>query len=64
MLSQIDVANKVFDLNVVNVYWCVVFHHHLCLRLVHLQTDFHFLQLIPVACGVLAHISLSSAKRR
>ena len=29
-LSQVDVL----DLGVVHTYWCVVFHHHLCLRLV------------------------------
>ena len=37
-LSQVDVAFNVLDLSVVYIYWCVGFHHHLCLRLVHLQT--------------------------
>ena len=37
-LSQVDVAFKVLDLSVADIYWCVVFDHHLCLRLVHLQT--------------------------
>ena len=37
-LSQLDVAFNVLDLSVVDMYWCVIFHHHLCLRLVHLQT--------------------------
>ena len=36
--SQVDVAFNVLDPGVVDIYWCVVFHHHLCLRLVHLQT--------------------------
>ena len=30
-LSRVDVAFNVFDLSVVDIYWCVVFHHHLCL---------------------------------
>ena len=30
-LSQVDVAFNVLDLSVVDIYWCVVFHHHLCL---------------------------------
>ena len=38
-LSQVDVAFNVLDLSVVDVYWCVVFHHHLSLQLVQaLQT--------------------------
>ena len=37
-LSHIDVAFNVFDLSVADIYWSIVFHHHLCLRLVHLQT--------------------------
>ena len=37
-LYQVDVVFNVLDLSVVDLYWCVVFHHHLCLRLVHLQT--------------------------
>ena len=33
-LSQEDVAFNVLGLCVVDkLYWCVVFHHHLCLRL-------------------------------
>ena len=28
-LSQVDVAFNVLDLNVVDIYWCVGFHHHL-----------------------------------
>ena len=31
-LSQVDVAFNVLDLDVVDIiYWCVMFHHHLCL---------------------------------
>ena len=37
-LPEVDVAINVLDLSVVDIYWCVVFHHHLRLRLVHLQT--------------------------
>ena len=37
-LSQVDVAFNVLDLSVVDIFWCVCFHHHLCLRLLHLQT--------------------------
>ena len=37
-LSHVYVALNVLDLSVVDIYWCVGFHHHLCLRLVHLQT--------------------------
>ena len=37
-LSQVDVASNALDLSVVDIYWCVVFHHHLCLRFVHRQT--------------------------
>ena len=51
-LSQVDVAFNVLDLNVVDVYWCVGFHHHLFLRLVH---HCYFHQLISVAFAV-AHI--------
>jgi len=35
-LSQVDVAFNVLDLGVVDIYWCVVYHHHLWL--VHLHT--------------------------
>ena len=34
-LTQVDVAFNVPDLGVVDIYWCVVFHYHICLRLVH-----------------------------
>ena len=37
-LSQVGVAFNVLDLSVFDMYWYVGFHHHLCLRLVHLQT--------------------------
>ena len=37
-LSQVDVVFNVLDLSVVDICWCVVFHHHLYLLLVHLQT--------------------------
>ena len=37
-LSLVDVTFNVLDLNDVDIYWCVIFHHHLCLRLVHFQT--------------------------
>ena len=37
-LSQVSVAFNVNDLSVVDLYWCVVFHNLLCLRLVHIQT--------------------------
>ena len=30
-LSQVDVVFNVVNLSVVDIYWCVVFHHHLCL---------------------------------
>ena len=36
-LSQRDIAFNVRDLSVVDIYWCVGLHHHLCLRSVHLQ---------------------------
>ena len=37
-LSQVDVVFNILDLGGVDIYWCVVFRHHLCLRLVcHLQ---------------------------
>jgi len=36
-LSQVGVAFSVLDLSVVEIYRCVGFHHHLRLRLVHLQ---------------------------
>ena len=37
-LSQVDVAFNFLHLGVVDIYWCVVFHQQLCLRLNHLQT--------------------------
>ena len=37
-LSHVDVAFNVLVLNVIDIYWCVGFHHHLCLRIGHLQT--------------------------
>ena len=37
-LSQVDGGFDVLDLSVVDILVCVSFHHHLCLRLVHLQT--------------------------
>ena len=66
-LSQIDVAFNVLDLSVVEIYWCVVFHHHLCLQLVHLQTLIFTLSanscsICRSSCGVLVHMSMSSAK--
>ena len=30
-LSLVGVAFNVLDLSVVDIYWCGVFHHHLCL---------------------------------
>ena len=33
-LSQVDVAFNVLNLSVVDIYWCISFHYHLCLRLV------------------------------
>ena len=52
-MSQVDVAFNGLDLNVVDKYWCVVFYHHLCLRIIHLQTlDSHFLQRNHVAIVV------------
>ena len=51
-LSQLDVAFNVLDLSVVDIYWCVVFHHHLCSSS---DPDCHFHQLIPVAF-VVAHV--------
>ena len=37
-LSHVDIPFNVFDLSVVDIYWCVGIHHHLCLRIVHLHT--------------------------
>ena len=37
-LSHVDVAFNVLYLSFVDIYWCVIFLHHLCLRLVNLQT--------------------------
>ena len=48
-LFQVDVAFN--DLSVGDIYWCVIFHHYLRFRLVHL----HFYQVIPVAF-VVAHL--------
>ena len=36
-LSQVDIAFNVLDLSFNDIYWYVGFHHHLCLRLVHIQ---------------------------
>ena len=36
-LSQVGGAFNVLDLGIVDIYLCVSFHHHFCLRLVHLQ---------------------------
>ena len=49
-LSHVDVAFNVLHLNEVDIYWCVVSQHHLCLPLDHLQSliYFHFHQLVPV----------------
>ena len=52
-LSQVDIAVNVLDLSVVDIYWCVVLHHHLCLR--SSDPDFYFHQLILVAF-VVAHV--------
>ena len=44
------------DLRVVDIYWCVVFHHHVDLAAcLSSDPDFHFHQLIPVAF-VVAHV--------
>ena len=32
-LSQVDVAFSVLDMGVVDIYWCVISHHHLCFDL-------------------------------
>ena len=32
-LTQVDVAFNVPDLSVVDIYWCGVFHRHLCFDL-------------------------------
>ena len=37
-LSQVYEVFNVLDLSVVDIYWCVVSHHQLCRRLVHLHT--------------------------
>ena len=50
-LFQVYMAFNVPHLNVGDIYWCVIFHHYLRFRLVHL----HFDQLIPVAF-VVAHV--------
>ena len=66
-LSQVDIAFNVLDLSVVDIYWCVGFRHHLCLRLVHLQTlivifsSVNSCSICCSSCGVLAHMSMSSA---
>ena len=36
-LSQVDVAFNVLDLGVVDIHWCVILFHRLCLGLVHRQ---------------------------
>ena len=37
-LSHVDLGFNLLDLSVVDIYWCEGFYHHVCLRLVHLQT--------------------------
>ena len=47
---------NVLDLSVVDIYWCVGFHHYLCLQLVYSSDpDCYFHQLIPVA-SIVAHV--------
>ena len=53
-LSQVDVAFNVLDLSVVDIYWYVGYHHHLCLR-PSSDPDCHFHQLIHVPF-VVAHV--------
>ena len=68
-LSQVDVAFNVLDMGVVDIYWCVGFHHHLCLRLVHIQTLLSLsspnsCSICCSSCSILAHMTISSANRR
>ena len=71
-LRQVDVAFNIFDLSVVDIYWCVVFHHHLCLQFVICRPWFSLSSanlcsmscMCCSSCGVLACMSMSSAKRR
>ena len=37
-LPQVDVGFNVLDVGVVDIYWLVFFHHHICLRLIHLHS--------------------------
>ena len=67
-LSQADEVFNVLDQSVVDTHCCVVFHLHLCLRLVHLHTlIFPFTDnSCSICCSsryVLAHMSMSSANR-
>ena len=57
-LSQVDVAFNVLDLSVVDI---IVIHHHLCLRLVHLQTLIFTFISIRVAF-VVGHVGISTYK--
>ena len=65
-LSQVDVSFNVLDLKVVDICWFVVFHNHLCLRLVHFQTlvllsSANSCSICCSSCGVLAHMNMLSA---
>ena len=67
-LSQVDVTLNVLDLGVVDIYWCVAFYLHLCLRLAHLQTQISLSAANPFriccsSCDVLVHMSMQSSSR-
>ena len=55
-LSKVDVAFNVLDRSVVDIYWCVGLHHHLCLRLVHLHSLIFTLSIH--AAVVVVHVVL------
>ena len=54
-LSQVNAAFNVLDLNVVDIYWCVVSIITLSSTCSSSDLNVHFYQLIPVAV-VVAHV--------
>ena len=67
-LSQVYVAFNIFYEHIANVYWGVVYNHHLCLCDVHLKTHSpssdSSCSICCSSCGVSVHTNMSSAKRR
>ena len=58
-LSQVYVAFNIFYRHIVNVYWGVVYNHHLCLCDVHLKTHSNTLhRIVLVAYGVVIVVFL------